>query len=125
MGGWGMRLSGYNVVESTFKEAMIRFKGDTAYVVGPTVQYAVYVDQGTENMRARPFAEPAAERVKADPEHYAEMLANSAGVDISTQSGFVRALALAVEMEMKRIITTKEAVDTGQMRASVSVEKVR
>lgn len=38
----------------------------TTYLIGPTVDYAVYVALGTSRMRARPFHKVAAKRLQAD-----------------------------------------------------------
>lgn len=120
---WGTKLIGYTSVLETLEDLRVQFEGDTTYLVGPTVEYAVYVDQGTVKMDARPFVKPAAERVQADLRSKIDPHLQGDPED-AQESELVRATALAIEAEMKRIITQKGAVDTGAMRASVSIEKV-
>jgi len=122
--GWGLSVTGLDALLDAFEELRFRVVDDTVFVVAPTVEYAIYVDRGTAKMEGRPFARPAAERVQADPIGKARAIAAAQGIDISTTEGLLKALALAVEREMKLIITQKGAVDTGQLRASVGVEKV-
>lgn len=83
-----------------------------------------YVDQGTSKMEARPFVQPAAERVQADLRGSVSEFLDGGVIDAG-EEGTVRAAALAVQREMQRIITQKGAVDTGTMRSSVSVQRLR
>lgn len=120
MTGWGINLTGLSAAQSAIRDVSFEFDDDAVYLCGPTVRYAVYVDQGTSRMEARPFARPAAQRVQAD-------LSNKVGQFLGSGAGqgeVVKAAALAVEAEMKQIITEKGAVDTGAMRASVTIERM-
>lgn len=123
MGGWGTSLVGYASTVNLLQSLRMEFDDGAVYVVGPTVRYAVFVDRGTSKMEGRPFAKPAAERVQANLETEVDRILEGdiLGAD---EDAIVRSAALAVEREMKRIITQKGAVDTGAMRASVTVEKV-
>jgi len=124
MSGWGAQITGLGSTLNVLDSLAVDFGDDAVYVVGPTVEYAIYVDQGTSKMEARPYAKPAAERVQAN-------LSSSVGQYLdrsvleSGEDSVVRAAALAVQAEMQRIITDKGAVDTGTLRASVTVSKVR
>lgn len=40
-----------------------QFPSDVSAVVGPSVEYGLYVEMGTRNMGARPFLRPAADAV--------------------------------------------------------------
>lgn len=120
---WGTSITGLGSTLSVLDSLRWRFDGDTVYVVGPTVEYAVYVDRGTSRMEARPFVKPAAERVQSNLSGHVEQFLEGSLMDAG-EDGVVRATALAVQREMQRIITQKGAVDTGTMRASVSVEEV-
>lgn len=123
MSGWGLSIIGLESTIEVLESLYFAFDDDVTYVAGPTVEYAVYVDQGTSKMEARPFARPAAERVQANLGIYIEEFLEGAVLE-ADEDAIVRSAALAVESEMKRIITAKDAVDTGTMRASVSIEKV-
>lgn len=116
-------LTGLAAAIDILRSLSIEFDDGAIYVVGPTVHYAVYHELGTVHMDARPFARPAAERVQANLESkVGEFLEGDLlGAD---EEAIAKATALAVEAEMKRIITQKGIVDTGAMRASVSIERV-
>ena len=117
---WGISTSGVARTIGALSTLDIGVDDDAVYVVGPSVEYAIYVDQGTSRMEARPFVEPAAQRVQAN-------LGELLGDDVLSAGGeaLAKQAALAVEREMKRIITEKDAVDTGAMRASVTVERIQ
>jgi hypothetical protein len=121
---WGTTLSGLAGAVDVLEAVKLQWSGETLYVAGPTVNYAVYQEQGTSKVEARPYMRPASDRVKADPEKYAKQMAASQGIDISSESGFVRALALAVQNEGKKIADAKGVRDTGALIASISIEEV-
>jgi len=120
MSGWGMSISGLDATLDLFDELSMQFEGNTTYVVGPTVKYAIWHEIGTSKMEARPFAQPAAERVQANLESKIEPFLEGP----PTEEALVRATALAVEREMKRIVKAKDIWDTGSLHASIGVEPV-
>jgi len=120
---WGVSATGLSSATDLLERVQTRFDGSAAYVCGPTVEYAIYVDRGTSRMEARPFVKPAAERVGSDIGGHASRFLDGDVVEAG-EEGVVRATALAVQEQMQRIITEKGAVDTGAMRASVTIERV-
>lgn len=122
--GWGTTISGLASTTDLFESIKSQWDGGTLYLVGPTVNYAIYQEDGTSSQKARPFMKPAAERVKADPKRYARQMASTQGIDISSEAGFVKALALAVQNESKRIADAKDIRDTGDLIASITIEQV-
>jgi len=120
---WGTSLVGFAATLEAIQDLRFEFDDGVAYVVGPTVEYAVYVDQGTSKMEARPFVEPAAEQVQQNLMGEIGQFLDSDAADVA-EDDIVKAAALAVQRNMQRIITQKGAVDTGTMRASVSIAKV-
>lgn len=124
MNGWGTTISGLASTVDVLESIQTSWSGETLYVAGPTVNYAVYQEEGTSSLEARPFMGPAAERVKADPEKFATQMASTHGIDISNESGFVRALALAVQNEAKRIANAKGVRDTGALISSITIDQV-
>lgn len=124
MSGWGLNLVGFASAIDTLEDIAMQWNGDTLYVAGPTVKYAIYQEEGTSKMEARPFMKPAAERVQADVLGHAERMAGSQNIDISNEEGLLRAVALAVQNEGKRIADRKGIRDTGTLIASISIEKV-
>lgn len=124
MSGWRTSITGLASTVDVFKALKMEWSGNTLYIAGPTVEYAVEQELGTRHIEARPYMRPAAERVQADPEAYANRMASSHGIDISSEEGFVRALTLAVQNEGKRIADAKGVRDTGALIASISIERV-
>jgi phage gpG-like protein len=118
--GWGMSLSGLVDAIDVLQQLKIEYSSDATYIVGPTVEYAVHHELGTSKMEARPFAQPAAERVQQDLEGKARPFLKGGG----GEEAIVRAVALAVEAEMKRIVKQKNIWDTGTLHASIGVEKI-
>jgi phage gpG-like protein len=118
--GWGMSITGLVDAIDVFHQLTIEYNSGATFIVGPTVEYAVHHETGTSKMEARPFAKPAAERVQQDLEGKARPFLDGG----SGEEAIVRAVALAVEAEMKRIVTRKGIIDTGNLRASIGVEQV-
>lgn len=125
MAGWGTSITGLAGALDVFKALKMEWSGNTLYIAGPTVKYAVEQELGTSAMKGRPYMRPAAERVQANPESYAKRMASTHGIDISSEEGFVRALALGVQDEGKRIADAKGVRDTGDLIASISIQQVQ
>jgi hypothetical protein len=121
MASFDIDITGLDAALGLFRDIEMQFDGDTVYVVGPTVEYAVHVERGTSNRPARPFVRPAAERVQQDPGLAAAFL--DTGVIDGGEDEVVKATALAVQREIQRIITRKDLIDTGTMRASITINE--
>lgn len=119
MSGWGVQLLGYQATKGMLESLRFEFGKDVVYVVGPTVEYAVYHELGTAKMQARPFARPAAERAQASIGKYVGKYAEEMEED-----SIVKAVAVGVQEEMVKIVTRKGIVETGQLRNSISIAKV-
>jgi hypothetical protein len=120
---WGLSISGLATTKAALEALKFDVDDETAYIVGPTVNYAVFVDRGTSKMEARPFVRPAAERVQANLETEVGRFLDG-DLNDSSMDAITRAAALAVQREMQRIITQKGAVDTGTLRSSVNIQEV-
>jgi hypothetical protein len=120
---WGASVRGIGNVVSAFDAVRTRFDGDTVYIVGPTVEYAVYQDQGTSSIEARPFVKPAAERVQNNLRGKAGQFLDPTA-DL-TEHAVVKAVALAVEREMKQIVREKDIWDLGTLHASIGAVRVK
>lgn len=121
--GWGADLIGYRATVTALEALKFEFGDGAIFVVGPTVNYAVYHELGTAKMEARPFARPAAERVQANLSSKVEEYLEEP-VTTASEEAIVRSAALALESEMKRIVKDKDIWDTGTLHGSISVEKV-
>jgi hypothetical protein len=89
------------------------FAQPAEYVVGTNVEYAVYVEFGTSKMAAQPYLRPAAKKVMNEE---ADALADLA----SSTEELVKGVALSIEREAKK----KVPVDTGNLRGSITAQRV-
>ena len=119
---WGAQLVGMDAVLDVFEDVRMRYDGNTVYVVGPTVKYAIYQDQGTSSIEARPFVKPAAERVQ---QNFGDRVGRFLDTDEPSEEAVVRAAALAVEREMKRVVEEKDIWDTGDLHGSITTARVQ
>lgn len=124
MSGWGVNLVGYAATLEFFQDVHARFNENVTYIVGPTVNYAIYHELGTSKMEARPFARPAAERVQANLDSKVDRFLE-VGILEAGEGALVRATALAVQREMQTIIEQKDIWDIGTLHGSVTIERVR
>ncbi|WP_137288630.1 HK97-gp10 family putative phage morphogenesis protein [Natronorubrum halophilum] len=124
MSGWGVTLTGFDAATDLFDQITADFDGDTTYIAGPTVEYAIHNEYGTSKMEARPFARPAAERVQTNTATEVRRISNSQGIPLSSEENIIRCAALAVQDRMKRIADRKGVRDTGNLIGSIRIEKV-
>lgn len=123
-GGWGIQILGYRALLDLLENLQTRFEGGTAYLVGPTVEYAVYQEFGTSSQPARPFMRPALDRVRTNTAAEVKRVASSQGIRLDGEEPIVRCAALAVEDHAKRIADAKEIRDTGTLINSIEARKV-
>lgn len=71
-------------------------EGDVVYVVGSSVEYAVYLEFGTSKMQAYPWLGPAVNDFKSNPTG----MVNPDGVESAGQ--LVEEIALALERQAKK-----------------------
>lgn len=124
MSGWGVTLSGMGAARQLIERVDFNFSGDTVYIAGPTVDYAIYNELGTSKMEARPFVRPAAKRVRADTANEIRRISVSQGIPLTSEKAIVRCAALAVQDRMKEIADRKEIRDTGQLINSIRIAEV-
>lgn len=122
---WGVTLSGLGAAMDALDSLRFEIDDGVIYVAGPTVNYAVYQDQGTSSIEARPFVRPAAERVERNLGTKVSQLAQAQNLALADEDDIVRAAALAVQNEMKQIADRKDIRDTGQLINSISIEQVK
>lgn len=123
-GGWGLEVIGFAQLLDTLGSIQTSFSGGTAYLVGPTVEYAVYQEFGTSSQPARPFMRPALDRVRSNLAGEVQRVANSQGISLTGEEPVVRSAALAVEDHAKRIANAKNIRDTGALINSIEARKV-
>jgi hypothetical protein len=121
---WGVSLAGFDAATDMFDQITTDFDGDATYIAGPTVDYAIHHEYGTSKMEARPFARPAAERVQTNTATEVRRISSSQGIPLSNEENIIRCAALAVQDRMKRIADQKDIRDTGNLIASIRIEKV-
>ncbi|NHX41388.1 MULTISPECIES: HK97 gp10 family phage protein [Haloarcula] len=86
--------------------------GETRYLVGTNVEYAVYVEFGTSSNQAQPYLRPAVRRA-------VRSLDRSFNGAESPQE-VAEQLALTIEAEAKR----EAPVDTGTLKNSITAERL-
>lgn len=118
-GGWGVSLSGLSTTKNLLDRVRVQFDGTTTYIVGPTVEYAIYHELGTSKMGARPFMRPAAQRVGGSIERYVQQVSAAQGIPLDSEENIVKCAALAVEAEAKDIADAKDIRETGDLIASI------
>lgn len=124
MSGWGVTLLGFANVMDVLESLRVQFEGNTTYLVGPTVSYAIYQEKGTSKIEARPFVKPAAEQVQANLSSEVQRIASAQGIALDSEAAVVRCAALAVQDRMKTIARRKEIRDTGDLIGSISIQQV-
>ena len=113
MGDWGATLSGLSGVESTLDGVGEQWGSSSTWVVGTNVEYAVVQEFGSSSQSGTPYLQPA---VKQTMRSDADQLADQA----ESADELVKLLALSVERKAKKYV----AVDTGNLKASISAERV-
>lgn len=118
---WGITTSGIAATVELLEGTRAGWSeaADAAYVVAPTVDYAVYQELGTSSIEARPFMRPAAARVNARPEAMIERYRSAAPA-----AGPIETLAIAVQNEAKQIADRKGVRDTGALINSITYEQL-
>jgi len=104
----GMTLLGFDAVMDALDYTE---QGETKYIVGTDVEYAIYVEFGTSRMQAQPYLRPAVRR--------AVRKLDSIG-SFDSPEEIAQALALQVEREAKREVP----VDTGTLKNSITAQRV-
>ena len=110
--GFGASLNGVGALYRTFDYVRDQFSGRAEWVVGTSVEYSVYVEFGTSRMAAQPYLRPAVEHAKRNM--------NSITAGAQSLDDAIMRLAYAIESEAKRLCP----VDTGNLRASITAQKV-
>lgn len=121
MAGWGLKIFGMQKVRRMLENLSIEVGTDAVYVVGSSVEYAVYQELGTSRMEANPFLQPAAE----DARQRIPVLARQA----NTGSELVRLVALYVERRAKHYASTGVPpgpdVKSGNLRGSIEAQRIK
>lgn len=90
----------------------VQLKDDTVFIVGTNVEYAVYQEYGTRHMEPQSFLRPAARDVKRN---IGEVIKNAESMEAATEE-----VALQIERRAKELAP----VDTGNLRSSITTERV-
>jgi len=121
---WGVTMMGFEAAMDLVEDVVVDFSGDTTYIAGPTVDYAVYHETGTSKMEARPYVRPAAEMVQANTGAEIQRISKSQGIPLNSEENIIRCAALAVQSRIKEIADRKDIRDTGQLINSVRIARV-
>lgn len=91
----------------------VELDDDTVYIVGTNVEYAVYQEFGTRHMQPQPYFRPATREAEANMGQIVR------GAD--SPANAVKAVATFIEARSKELAP----VDTGRLRGSIRMERVR
>jgi hypothetical protein len=90
-------------------------------IVGTNVNYAIYVAFGTKKMDPRPFFRPAISELRRQGvDDFLKSNTKLSAKRIENLDSLVTAVGLALERRVKEIITEKDIIDTGTLRASIA-----
>jgi len=110
---WGTSVTGVQQTMQLLTNIEAQFGSDALYIVGPTAKYGVFVERGTSTMEPQPYLEPALRSVAADID---EVTAGLTGTN-----EMIRAIALEVQTRAR----ARAPVDTGNLRSSIEIQRVR
>lgn len=120
MATFDAELTGLTSLVDELDDIEDRWAGESHWLVGTGVEYAVYLEFGTRDMDPRPFVGPVVNEVRTQGIDGFLRANTRTSVDaITSADGLVRALALAMERRIKELITEKGLIDTGTLRASI------
>jgi len=139
MTNFDLNIDGVQATAQRFRELEEQYEGDgVTYIVGTNVEYAVYLEFGTEKMPPYPFFRPAVREYKANPERFIQKNTELGGVDeVESTERLVGIIARALENQMKVNATAQAGsgrspgtdeehpkVDTGTLRSSILAVRI-
>lgn len=89
------------------------------HYIGTAVEYSVYLEFGTSKMDPKPFFRPALAEARRDLEGFIRENSRKTLQQIDTADELARTIAFALERRVKEIITEKDLIESGTLRASV------
>lgn len=112
---------------------------DRVYVTGTNVEYAVYLEFGTEDMPPYPFFGPAIRGFERNPNGFIRRNTEYAGIDeIPSADELVKAVAAALSVQMEKNASAQTssgrsagtrrehpARDSGNLVASIGATRIR
>lgn len=101
---------GFTQTVASVNEVKNSLESDSTWIVGTNVEYAVYVEYGTEDMSAQPYLRPAVREAVREIE----------SEDFDNINSLIETLAYSIEEKAK----TKAPVDTGNLRRSIEAEQI-
>lgn len=130
-------LSGDGALQEAFDDLEDDYAQEPVYVVGTNVEYAVFVERGTEHHPPYPFFAPAVREFKANPVAFIEDNTDTTVAEIDTTEELISSISFALQAQIQTNATAASSgrspgtdpdhpqVDTGNLRASISAVKVR
>jgi len=131
-------LSGVPELQAKTQELKEDYEDEAVYAVGTNVEYSIYLEMGTRNMPPYPFFMPAVREFQANPESFILGRTEYGSIDeIDSTQEMVKAVASALQSQIQINATAQASgrspgtapdnpqVDTGNLRASISVQRVK
>jgi hypothetical protein len=121
MADFELQVQGLQNLKESLDDLEADLTGERRFIVGTNVSYAIYLEFGTKKMDPRPFFRPAISELRqSGVDDFLKDNTNLTAERIEDLDSLVRALALALERRVKKIITNKSIIDTGTLRASIA-----
>jgi hypothetical protein len=115
-----LELEGFRNLIDALNDLEARLDSDTTWLVGTAVNYSVFLELGTSDMDPKPFFRPALGELRAKGVGgFIRDNTNTTLEALDETDEVVAAVAFGLERRIKEIITRKDLIDTGTLRASV------
>lgn len=114
------RLTGAAALLQTFERAVRGARDPGEYWVGSAVFYGPFHEFGTTRMAARPHWAPAIRRMQARYELERDRETDAINAMVTQNRGLVKHIAFSLERDVKKVITSRHIIDTGNYRASIA-----
>ena len=120
MAGMGMDVVGVGGLLETIDDINDSL-GSPDYVVGTSVQYAIYLETGTSKMPSYPFMTPAVKKVMREQ-------GDQIAAEADSVEEVVKGIAFAIEKEAKNYASTGVAPGpdeiSGNLKGSITARKL-
>lgn len=98
---WGASIAGVASTIARFDDIGARWGGDTAYIVGPSAEYAVSLELGSSSHPPYPFVRPAVEDYQRNPEQFVARNTETSLGSLTGMDDLVRTVAYAMARQIQ------------------------
>jgi hypothetical protein len=119
MADFDLQVDGLQLIEEELKKLEDDVDNPITWYAGTNVFYSVYLEFGTSKMDPRTFMRPALNEARSGVDAFIRRHTNTDPETIDDVNEYIQTLAFAFESRIKGIITQKNIIDTGRLRASI------